>query len=222
MAITIAVPMPDARPVAQARTAPVAIIQRTVRTRRPAASSFPEMLAGGPPFDGETPTDVMAAVLRSDPPALNLSAPAEVRRIIGKTLAKDKETRYRNATDLRRDLENARDKSDLRVSRRWRNAAIAALVVLALSGLWLWQWSNDSPWSGKKSIAVLPFQNLSPDPNDVYFALGIQDEILTRLSKISALKVISRTSTQKYQSAPDNTREIGPQLDVAHLVEGSV
>ena len=73
-----------------------------------------------------------------------------------------------------------------------------------------------------KSIAVLPFDNLSDDKSNAYFAEGIQDEILTRLSKIAALKVISRTSTQKYKSAPDNLREVGKQLGVANLLEGSV
>jgi TolB-like protein/Tfp pilus assembly protein PilF len=73
-----------------------------------------------------------------------------------------------------------------------------------------------------KSIAVLPFENLSSDKENAYFAEGIQDEILTRLSKIAALKVISRTSTRKYKSAPDNLREVGNQLGVANLLEGSV
>jgi TolB-like protein/Tfp pilus assembly protein PilF len=74
----------------------------------------------------------------------------------------------------------------------------------------------------EKSIAVLPFDNLSDDKSNAYFAEGIQDEILTRLSKIAALKVISRTSTQKYKSSPDNLREVGQQLGVANLLEGSV
>src|SRR5438309_2230945 len=73
-----------------------------------------------------------------------------------------------------------------------------------------------------KSIAVLPFDNLSDDKSNAYFAEGIQDEILTRLSKIAALKVISRSSTQKYKSAPDNLREVGRQLGVANLLEGRV
>jgi TolB-like protein/tetratricopeptide (TPR) repeat protein/class 3 adenylate cyclase len=73
-----------------------------------------------------------------------------------------------------------------------------------------------------KSIAVLPFENHSRDPDNAYFADGIQDEILTRLSKIADLKVISRTSTQHYKSAPENLREIASQLGVAHIVEGSV
>ena len=73
-----------------------------------------------------------------------------------------------------------------------------------------------------KSIAVLPFENLSNNPDNAYFAEGIQDEILTRLVKIGDLKVISRTSTQKYKSAPDNLPEVGKQLGVAHVLEGSV
>ena len=74
----------------------------------------------------------------------------------------------------------------------------------------------------EKSIAVLPFENLSEDKANAYFADGIQDEILTRLSKIADLKVISRTSTQQYQSKPGNLSEIAKQLGVAHILEGSV
>jgi TolB-like protein/Tfp pilus assembly protein PilF len=73
-----------------------------------------------------------------------------------------------------------------------------------------------------KSIAVLPFENLSEDKANSYFADGIQEEILTRLSKIADLKVISRTSTEKYKSAPNNLREIAQQLGVANILEGSV
>jgi TolB-like protein/tetratricopeptide (TPR) repeat protein len=73
-----------------------------------------------------------------------------------------------------------------------------------------------------KSIAVLPFGNLSRDPDNAYFVEGIQDEILTRLSKIGDLKVISRTSTQKYKSAPDNLRDVARELGVANILEGSV
>ncbi len=73
-----------------------------------------------------------------------------------------------------------------------------------------------------KSIAVLPFENRSEDKANAYFADGIQDEILTRLAKIDDLKVISRTSTQRYKSSPENLREIAKQLGVEHIVEGSV
>ena len=74
----------------------------------------------------------------------------------------------------------------------------------------------------QKSIAVLPFENLSHDPDNAYFAEGIQEEILTRLAKIADLKVISRTSTQRYQSKPGNLTEIAKQLGVGNILEGSV
>src|SRR3989475_9630038 len=74
----------------------------------------------------------------------------------------------------------------------------------------------------EKRIAVLPFENLSRDPDNAYFTDGIQDEILTRLSKIADLKVISRTSTPHYKSAPENLSEIARQLGVAHILDGSV
>src|SRR6266404_5329124 len=73
-----------------------------------------------------------------------------------------------------------------------------------------------------KSIAVLPFDNLSRDPDNAYFAEGVQDEILTRLAKVADLKVISRTSTQHFKSTPDNLPQIAKQLGVAHILEGSV
>jgi TolB-like protein/tetratricopeptide (TPR) repeat protein len=82
--------------------------------------------------------------------------------------------------------------------------------------------SEAAPTMPPKSVAVLPFENLSEDKANAYFADGIQDEILARLSKIADLKIISRTSTQKYKSAPDNLREIAKQLGVTHVLEGSV
>jgi len=74
----------------------------------------------------------------------------------------------------------------------------------------------------EKSIAVLPFENLSGDPQNAYFSEGVQDEILTRLAKIAELKVISRTSTQRFKSAPEDLRQIAQQLGVANILEGSV
>jgi TolB-like protein/Tfp pilus assembly protein PilF len=114
--------------------------------------------------------------------------------------------------------------------RSWIIAAALIIVgALALGGFLLFRHSTSvasraASISGipEKSIAVLPFENLSRDADNAYFADGIQDEILTRLSKIADLKVISRTSTQQYQSKPGNLSEIAKQLGVAHIVEGSV
>ena len=82
--------------------------------------------------------------------------------------------------------------------------------------------SSHAPAIPEKSIAVLPFENRSEEKANAYFAEGVQDEILTRLSKIADLKVISRTSTQNYKSAPQNLAEIARQLGVSHILEGSV
>src|SRR5207247_6689183 len=103
----------------------------------------------------------------------------------------------------------------------------AALLALAMivGGIAMFSRNNRVRWTlpiPEKSIAVLPFENRSEDKANAYFADGIQDEILTRLSKIADLKVISRTSTQHYNSAPENLPAIAKQLGVAHIVEGSV
>jgi TolB-like protein/Tfp pilus assembly protein PilF len=104
---------------------------------------------------------------------------------------------------------------------------IAAAISAALFFLGRYTAGNKSVASTPnelttKSIAVLPFDNLSRDPDNAYFAEGVQDEILTRLAKIADLKVISRTSTQRFKSAPSDLREIAKQLGVMHIVEGSV
>jgi len=108
---------------------------------------------------------------------------------------------------------------------RWA-ATTAALLALAAIVAGIAMFSHNRVRSTlaapEKSIAVLPFENLSEEKANAYFADGIQDEILTRLSKIADLKVISRTSTQHYKSAPENLPEIARQLGVAHILEGSV
>jgi TolB-like protein/Flp pilus assembly protein TadD len=105
------------------------------------------------------------------------------------------------------------------------SVAAAGLAILALIIAFFVFAKRSTPSFAnisEKSIAVLPFENVSRDPDNAYFAEGIQDEILTRLSKIADLKVISRTSTQHYKSAPENLPEIARQLGVAHILEGSV
>src|SRR5438874_4115683 len=110
---------------------------------------------------------------------------------------------------------------------------VALTIVLAVvaTGLFVFQLirarstsslSTNASSITKKSIAVLPFDNLSGDPQNAYFSEGVQDEILTRLAKIAELKVISRTSTQRFKSAPNDLRQIAQQLGVANILEGSV
>jgi len=116
---------------------------------------------------------------------------------------------------------------------RWRKFVLIAALVLSAVALAISfsilsrrgaviQTTSPATFAPEKSIAVLPFENRSEDKANAYFADGIQEEILTRLSKIADLKVISRTSTQHYKSAPENLPEIARQLGVAHILEGSV
>ena len=116
---------------------------------------------------------------------------------------------------------------------QWSRRKFAALIIviaIAATALLAYQWLRpkssmsavDAPDIPLKSIAVLPFDNLSRDPDNAFFAEGVQDEILTRLAKITDLKVISRTSTQHFKSSPDNLPQIARQLGVAYILEGSV
>jgi TolB-like protein/Flp pilus assembly protein TadD len=155
--------------------------------------------------------DVVAACLAKDPSRRPQST-AEVAQRLRLTPA---QTRTRVAPGKR-------------LNRKTLLIGITALSVLALAGLYFGVLKQQpepvSPAAAisEKSIAVLPFENRSEDKANAYFADGIQDEILTRLSKIADLKVISRTSTQHYKSAPENLPEIARQLGVAHILEGSV
>jgi len=150
-------------------------------------------------------------------------------------LAKDPSRRPQSAAEVAQRLGLTPTQTGTRVATGKRSnrktliiGGIAALLVLALAGSYFGVLKQPAkPVSQamaipEKSIAVLPFENRSEDKANAYFADGIQDEILTRLSKIADLKVISRTSTQHYKSAPENLPEIARQLGVAHVLEGSV
>ena len=113
--------------------------------------------------------------------------------------------------------------------RSWKLTAIIVLVAVVAAGLLIFQFTRKANVNTKvnvavdsKSVAVLPFENLSSDKENAFFAQGIQDEIITTLSKIGGLRVISRTSTANYKSAPENLPEIARELRVANVLEGSV
>jgi adenylate cyclase len=132
---------------------------------------------------------------------------------------------------IKRESEIEPNKSITRKTGRKLVAITAVLAVIA-AGLFVFQFIRPKPTAPdsmpvsaiipNKSIAVLPFDNLSRDPDNAYFCEGVQDEILTRLAKVADLKVISRTSTQHFRSTPDNLPQIAKQLGVAHILEGSV
>jgi len=198
-----------------------------------------EMATGHAPFTGDTPKEVMSAILEKEPAPLTSyisQAPAELQQIVSKALRKDQTERYQSAGEVLQELKNLRrnleSKAELERSTapswlRWtRSPTTVALLllasVLALALPFYWHRNLTTSLPHDKSIAVLPFENLSADPDNAYFAEGIQEEILTRLAKIADLKVISRTSMQQYQSKPRNLGEIAEQLGVANILEGSV
>src|SRR5215472_9776601 len=107
--------------------------------------------------------------------------------------------------------------------RRKHVLIAAAVLLIAAIAVGFWIYSRQAPVTPPgKSIAVLPFENLSRDPDNAYFAEGIKDEILTKLSSVRDIKVISRTSTAKYQSKPDNLKTVAQELGVSTILEGAV
>jgi serine/threonine protein kinase/Tfp pilus assembly protein PilF len=198
-----------------------------------------QLLTGHPPFAGGTTFETIKLMLDTEPRQprlLNRKIDRDLSAICLKCLEKDPKRRYSSALALAEDLEHwlkhepicAKRSRFFTHARKWvrRNPTSALLVasLIALAAAMGWNvWKSElisRPTT--KGIAVLPFENLSRDPDNAYFASGIQDEILTRLASVADLKVISRTSTQQYQSKPRNLAEIGKQLGVANILEGSV
>jgi TolB-like protein len=112
--------------------------------------------------------------------------------------------------------------SEIKRPKRDVLITVVAALLAAVAAACFFFFGTPAPLANEKSIAVLPFENLSEEKSNAYFADGIQDEILTRLSKIADLKVISRTSTQRYKNTSQKLSEIANQLGVANLLEGSV
>jgi serine/threonine protein kinase/Tfp pilus assembly protein PilF len=163
------------------------------------------------------------------------SVPQTWEKLVAGCLAKDPSRRPQSAVEVAQQLQlpsaQARTGTTFPTVAKRKPlliAGIAAACVLVLAGVYFGAANRhakpapQTPGIPEKSIAVLPFENRSEDKENAYFADGVQDEILTRLSKIADLKVISRTSTQYYKSAPENLPEIARQLGVAHVLEGSV
>src|SRR2546423_443957 len=186
------------------------------------------LLCGRTPFVGRTLEEVAARQAEELPleQLKHAHVPARVIALLQSMLAVDPAKRSQTARELLSAIHRCYTKFSTEVRLRRKRSILAAAGVTAVVGgiaisTWLYQRAQSSA-EIERSIAVLPFENLSEDKANAYFAEGIQDEILTRLSKIADLKVISRTSTQHYKSAPENLPEIGKQLGVAHVLEGSV
>ena len=200
-----------------------------------------EMVGGIPPFRGETPSDCIASILRTEPPSLSgvlSDVPLKLESILQKALRKNRDERYQTIKEMLADLRNLKGEAEgsspqieargesivskIKDHRRGVLLTLAVAILAAAAFAYSFFFVAPAPSPNEKSIAVLPFENLSEDKSNAYFADGIQDEILTRLSKIADLKVISRTSTQRYKNTSQSLSEIANQLGVANLLEGSV
>jgi serine/threonine protein kinase/Flp pilus assembly protein TadD len=198
-----------------------------------------QLLTDHPPFAGGTSYQTIQLLLDTEPRPprlLNPKMDRELSTICLKCLEKDPKRRYACALALAEDLEHwlrhepihAKRSGFFTHVRKWvrRNPTsallVASLVALAAAMGWnVWK-SELITRPPTKGIAVLPFENLSHDPDNAYFTEGIEEEILTRLASIANLRVISRSSTQQYQNRPRNLSQIAKQLGVANVLEGSV
>ncbi|MFH1111332.1 MAG: protein kinase [Planctomycetota bacterium] len=175
-----------------------------------------EMLTGTRPFKGDSSLEIMAAILRDEPPYIAhvlAGAPAEIERIFTHCLKKDPDQRIQSAADLAfrlRGLEKTaeeRTHSEQGLDRSWTGSS------LSISG---------APQRAVPSIAVLPFINLSPEPENQFFTDGLAEELINAFCKIGRLRVASRTSSFAFRNRSQDVREIGRRLNVGAVMEGSV
>jgi serine/threonine protein kinase/tetratricopeptide (TPR) repeat protein len=204
-----------------------------------------EMATGQPPFTGSTSALVFDGILNqvpTPPSRRNPEIPAEVERIIHKALEKDREVRCQTAAELRADLKRLKRDTDSAKaasarhevpdrparSRRWVAVLAGSLLAILLVAVglnlekirgWL-HGTVEGPRIG--SLAVLPLENLSRDPEQEYFAEGMTDELITDLAKIDAIRVISRTSVMQYKGTQKSIGQIAKELGVDAVIEGTV
>jgi eukaryotic-like serine/threonine-protein kinase len=200
-----------------------------------------EMATGQRAFRDELSSRLADAILHQPPVApraLNPRISPELERIILKCLEKDPENRYQSAKETAVDLRrlgaastSTIEQATAPVKHQWKRAGLAAaiglvllagaLVALNVGGLRS-RWSPAPKKERIESLAVLPLENFSHDPEQNYFADGMTDELITNLAKIRGLRVISRTSAMQYRGTKKSMRDIGKELNVDALVEGSV
>jgi len=191
-----------------------------------------EMAAGDRPFAGSTPAALLSAIMKEPPRVLPPLIPQAIRGIVHRCLAKEPGQRYQSAREVRAALETAgTERVPVTVpAQRARHrrlalavagvSAVALVLALAVNaGMWPWR---QQPAGRIQSIAVLPLENLSGDPEQEYFADGMTEQLTADLSSIAGLRVISRTSVMQYKKARKPLPQIARELNVDAVVEGSV
>ena len=209
-----------------------------------------EMGTGAMAFTGATSGVIFEAILNRPPVPplrLNPALPAAFEQVVNKALEKDRKLRYQSAADMGADLRRLKRETESNrtvvpaevlqsssqfsaqsssKSNRWGMYAGGALVALLLTAAAFWYQKHSTPGASavavKPSVAVLPLQNLSTDADSVYFSDGMTDEITTKLSKIQGINVAPRSTAAAVKGADQNAAELGRQLGVRYLLEGTV
>jgi len=195
-----------------------------------------EILTGKLPFQGEYEAAMVYSILNEDPPpmiSLRAGVPMELERIVNKAMAKNAKERYQHLDEILVDLRSLQTDFASGAAKQRLTAAkfskkkrfylyggVATLLIF-LIGIILFRWARET-YPKHDSIAVLPLDNLSGDPEQEYFADGMTEALITDLAQISALKVISRTSVMQYKGAKKPLPEIANELKVDVVLEGSV
>lgn len=182
-----------------------------------------EALSGRRPFEGATQLEVMQHILHSAPAALPEELPAGLRAAVEKALEKDLADRTASMKDLAADLRRAGRQAaphQPAPRRSWLWATISVLALVAVGGWWLTMRSASA--APIRSIAVLPLENLSGNPDQAYFSDGITEDLIESLAQVHALRVISRTSVMRYKGTTEGIQKIGKELGADAIIEGSV
>src|SRR5947208_993214 len=183
-----------------------------------------EMVTGHQPFVGEAPREVMTSIREKQPPPLtsySKQSPAELQQIISKALRKDQSERYQSASEMLQALKNLRHKLELKAVPlwlRWTRSPIALVLVLLVAALSLalpfyWHRNPTTSLPPEKSIAVLPFLDLSETKNQEYFCEGMSEEIIDALGKVEGLRVVARTSSFSFKGKGADASEVGKKLN---------
>jgi len=193
-----------------------------------------EMLTGELPFKGEYEQAIIYSILNEETKSLE-SIPAELQSVIGKALCKNPDERYQKIEELSNELRQIKDYVNHRLNDKptptkiWQfiknNSAVVLIpiivIVAVIAIIYFTQTKSTRETTAVKRLVVLPFENLG-DSEDEYFSDGISDEITARLSNISEIAVIARSSAMQYKKRRKNIEEIGSDLDVDYILDGTV
>jgi TolB-like protein/Tfp pilus assembly protein PilF len=189
-----------------------------------------EMITGRRPFKGEHEAAIIYLLVNETPEPLaryKSGVPDEMQRVIDKALAKEKDNRYQHVDEMAADLRSALPNLSSHIATASRRSKVlwmfaAGVLALVVAGIYLFYPKSVPTSANRKSIAVLPFKNLSSSKDDEYFSDGIAEDIRTQLSNIADLKVISQQGVLRYKNSNKSITEIGKELGVATVLEGSV